>query len=65
MTVTESEPTLNNVKGTNKAVISLRKSGNVLCITTVFDDTVKGYAGNAVHLMNLLFGLSEQTGLTL
>lgn len=36
-----------------------------LRITTVIDNLLKGGAGNAVHCMNLLFGLSERTGLML
>ncbi len=34
-------------------------------ITSVIDNLLKGGAGNAVHCMNLLFGLSEKTGLAL
>lgn len=65
ITVSDSEPTLKNVQGTNKAVIYLRKTGSRLIITTVMDDILKGAAGTAVHIMNLLFGLSEKTGLIL
>lgn len=36
-----------------------------LRIISVMDNLLKGGAGNAVHCMNLLFGLSEKTGLTL
>lgn len=67
VTVTDTEPTLQSVRGTNKAVICLRKNSvsNKLTITTVMDDSIKGFSGNAVHIMNLLFGLSEKTGLIL
>ena len=34
-------------------------------VKAVLDDYVKGGAGTAVHCMNLLFGLSERTGLAL
>lgn len=34
-------------------------------ITAVLDDFIKGSAGTGVHCMNLLFGLSERTGLAL
>lgn len=36
-----------------------------LRIISVMDNLLKGGAGNAVHCMNLLFGLSEKTGLAL
>ena len=36
-----------------------------LQITVVIDNLLKGGAGTAVHCMNLLFGLSEKTGLAL
>lgn len=36
-----------------------------LRIISSMDNLLKGGAGNAVHCMNLLFGLSERTGLTL
>jgi len=59
------EPTIENVRGTNKALINLNKTDNRLVITAVMDDILKGISGNAVHVMNLLFGLSEKTGLIL
>ena len=34
-------------------------------LVSVIDNLLKGGAGNAVHCMNLLFGLSERTGLAL
>ena len=34
-------------------------------LTAVIDNLLKGAAGNAVHTMNLLFGLQETTGLTM
>lgn len=36
-----------------------------LRLVSVIDNLLKGGAGNAVHCMNLLFGLSERTGLAL
>lgn len=54
------------VEGTNKCVISLSKpDADTLCIDTVADATMRGGAGEAVHVMNLLFGLHEKTGLAL
>lgn len=52
------------VRGTDKAAISLRQgSDRTLWVTVGFDAAYKAGAGNAVHLLNLLFGLDERTGL--
>lgn len=54
------------VTGTHKCIISLRKSDNdTLEIDAVIDGKMRGGPGEAVHLMNLLFGLQERTGLML
>ncbi len=50
---------------TNKCIIHLDKIDGKLLITAVIDNLLKGAAGNAVHSMNLLFGLQETTGLTM
>ena len=63
--LTESYPGLEEVTGTNKCVIHLEKVGSKLAITTVIDDTLKGGAAAAVHVMNLMFGLQERVGLML
>lgn len=39
--------------------------GNMLSVTVVADCRMRGGAGDAVHIMNLLFGLQEKTGLFL
>lgn len=59
-----------DVANTNKCLIHLCYSksiieANTLRITSVIDNMLKGSAGNAVHCLNLLFGLSERTGLSL
>ncbi|MDD4921806.1 MAG: N-acetyl-gamma-glutamyl-phosphate reductase, partial [Bacteroidales bacterium] len=36
-----------------------------LLILSVIDNLIKGASGQAVHNMNLLFGLDEKTGLNL
>lgn len=61
----ERYPDLKDVVNTNKCIIHVDKIGNRLLITAVLDNLLKGGAGTAVHNMNLLFGLSERTGLTL
>lgn len=63
--ITHSLPSLNQVLGTNKCLIYLDKVGEYVAITLVMDDAMKGSAGTAVHLMNLLFGLQERVGLML
>lgn len=41
------------------------QSSRAIRIYSVIDNLLKGGAGNAVHCMNLLFGLQERTGLAL
>ncbi len=54
-----------DVANTNKALIYIDKENDILTISTVIDNIVKGSSGNAIHCMNLLFGLHERTGLNL
>lgn len=56
---------LKQVVNTNKCLIHLEKHGNKLLITSVIDNLLKGASGQAVHNMNLLFGLAETVGLQL
>lgn len=56
----------NEVMGTNKCVITYTKpDDSTLKIEAVADPRLRGGAGEAVHIMNLLFGLHEKTGLAL
>jgi len=63
--VTESNPDLKQVINTNKCLLHVEKHGNKLLIISVIDNLLKGASGQAVHNMNLLFGLPETTGLKL
>lgn len=63
--VVDRRPDLKDVVNTNKCLIHLEKIGNRLLITAVIDNIIKGAAGQAVHNMNLLFGLHEKVGLAL
>lgn len=63
--ITSKIPDLKDVVNTNKCIIHLDKIDGKLLITAVIDNLLKGAAGNAVHTMNLLFGLQETTGLTM
>lgn len=56
---------LKDVVNTNKCLIHIDKVGDKLVITSVIDNMLKGAAGNALHIMNLLFGLQERVGLAL
>lgn len=61
-------PTPADVANTNKCLVHLTyppTDPTTLRITAILDPYLKGSAGNAVHCLNLLFGLSERTGLAL
>lgn len=66
----DREPEVVDVANTNKCLLQITPADTTgarpgLRITAVMDALVKGCAGTAVHCMNLLFGLSERTGLAL
>lgn len=63
--VVNRQPDLKDVVNTNKCLLHLERVGHRLIITSVIDNLLKGAAGTAVHCMNLLFGLTERTGLML
>ena len=56
-----------DVENTNKCLIRLEKDERTgeLTVHAVMDVLLKGGAGNAVHIMNLVFGLLERVGLGL
>ena len=54
-----------DVINTNKCLINLNADQEKIHITSVIYALLKGSAGNAVHVMNLLFGLHEKVGLAL
>lgn len=56
-----------DVENTNKCLLRLEKDeqSGELIIHAVLDVLLKGGAGNAVHAMNLLYGLHELAGLAL
>lgn len=63
--VTDKNPDLKDVVNTNKCLLHLDKVDGKLLVTSVIDNLVKGASGQAVHNMNLLFGLQERVGLNL
>ena len=54
-----------DLRGSNKCLIQLSKDGDTLVVESSLDAMTKGCTGNAVHLMDLLFGLHERTGLSI
>jgi len=69
----EGVPSVLDVANTNKCLVyvgypfdvEVAGDGRCVRVTAVIDNLLKGAAGNAVHCLNLLFGLSERTGLAL
>lgn len=54
-----------DLRGSNKCLLQIYDKGGKLNINASMDTLTRGTAGNAVHLMNLLFGLHERTGLSI
>lgn len=55
-----------DVEGTQKVIINISKPGSdTLSLKIISDSRMRGGAGDAVHIMNLFFGLHEKTGLHL
>jgi N-acetyl-gamma-glutamyl-phosphate reductase len=68
----DRKPLVAEVANTNKCLLTIDSERPTtspalpgISVHAVVDALVKGSAGNAVHCMNLLFGLSERTGLSL
>ncbi len=54
------------IEGTHKCIVSIKKPGaGLLEVTAVGDCHLRGGAGDAVHIMNLFFALDEKVGLQL
>jgi len=62
-----SHPETRSVKGANDCRLAVHMSpdGVTLVVLSVIDNLVKGAAGQAVHNMNIMFGLEESSGLRL
>lgn len=60
-----SHPETRSVRGANHCRMALHRQeqSNVVIITSVIDNLVKGAAGQAVQNMNIMFGLNENLGL--
>jgi len=59
-------PETRSVKGSNMCRIAVFRpqGGDTVVVSSVIDNLVKGAAGQAVHNMNLMFGLDETTGIS-
>jgi N-acetyl-gamma-glutamyl-phosphate reductase len=60
-----SHPETRSVRGANHCRIAIHRplDGDVVVVTSVIDNLVKGAAGQAIQNMNLMFGLPETSGL--
>jgi len=60
-----SHPETRSVRGSNVCRISLHRpqDGDVVVVLSVIDNLVKGAAGQAIHNMNIMFGLDEGVGI--
>lgn len=54
-----------DLRGSNKCLLKITRSESGVTISATADYMTRGNAGNGVHLMNLLFGLHERTGLSI
>jgi N-acetyl-gamma-glutamyl-phosphate reductase len=61
--VSDKNIDLKQVVNTNKCILYPEKHGNKLLILSCIDNLIKGASGQAVHNMNLIFGLEETEGL--
>ncbi len=65
-TMISEEPVhIKQVVNTNNCHIHLHKYKDVLLITSVIDNLLKGASGQAIQNMNLMFGFDESEGLNL
>ena len=60
-----SHPETRSVRGANQCRMALHRQeqSNVVIVSSVIDNLVKGAAGQAVQNMNIMFGLKETLGL--
>lgn len=56
---------LKQVINTNKCLLHIEKHGDMILITSIIDNLLKGASGQAVQNMNLMFGIDQMAGLRL
>lgn len=59
------DPGTEDLRGSNKCLLALSRTDGGIMVRAWADGLTRGCVGNAVHLMNLLFGLLERTGLNI
>jgi N-acetyl-gamma-glutamyl-phosphate reductase len=64
-TVSKNSLALKQVVNTNRCMIHLHLHDKKLLITSIIDNLLKGASGQAVENMNLMFGITQNTGLQL
>jgi len=63
--ISDTPISLKQVVNTNKCILYVEVKDGMILITSVIDNLIKGASGQAIHNMNLMFGLEEKTGLNL
>lgn len=63
--VSETPISLKQVVNTNKCILHVEVKDGMILVTSVIDNLIKGASGQAIHNMNLMFGLEEKIGLGL
>jgi len=60
-----AHPDTGDVRGTNRCQIAVHQpqGGQMVTVLSVIDNLVKGASGQAIHNMNIMFGLDERAGL--
>ncbi len=60
-----SWPATRNVRGSNRCeiAVSYRPEANMVVVLSAIDNLVKGASGQAIQIMNIMFGLEETAGL--
>ncbi len=63
--ISKNEISLKNVVNSNNCFIHLHKHNNILLITSVIDNLIKGASGQAIQNLNIMMGWNETLGLKL
>ncbi|HAI97042.1 MAG TPA: N-acetyl-gamma-glutamyl-phosphate reductase, partial [Methylococcaceae bacterium] len=60
-----AHPDTGDIRGTNRCQLAVHQpqGGRVVTVLSVIDNLVKGASGQAIHNMNIMFGLDEKAGL--
>ena len=63
--ISDEDIHLKQVVNTNKCLLNIQKHNDNLLITSTIDNLLKGASGQAIHNLNLMYGLNETEGLNL